>query len=1097
MKEKESIKLIQDCPVDVENGGFLSFGHSEIGESIIELVEIADKPLTIGLFGGWGTGKSTIISYVGWKLGSKNIPNIVFDVWKHSDDSLRRTFLVELTKQLKDLKSLSENYEVDEHLFSQTQETSNKPIGHTILDKFNTICKHWLTKYVCIIILIIFVSLSFYLINANGWVYGLTLFLQVVLLITTGVTTFISSTAFVYISKILTTSIPENLKVLFESFIPTKSKSIIFDRFQDPHQFESEFSNIISKMVGDKIVITFDNLDRVEPNLLINTLTTIKTFLDPNIKKLDKHKNIIFIIPCDEKSIRRNVEKHYENSGVDSEEYLRKFFNTTFTIPRFMQSELESFTKEKLKITNINILQNSDKVSWLITKAFRENPRQIIQFINLLVGYYILISKRNSELPEDFVKNNIAQLTRYLIVKQLYPLDVDKVLKSNYISFSSQELLEKSDLELGSELVQFLRETEKQVPISSFKLLSSLRRSKLERQLEGIDDLFIALEDNKYNEAKNLFEKISKIIQEDPDKFNIIIKEKVESLINETTKSVFIGGLLKLLNETNTKLSETAYEAIIVLLQEYNIFKNIILEPNIYQSQLFLVRDGVSVIIIDNWIAQLEEMSNAVITEIEEPKFLSIINKLGELKDNLAEGNIRRLKDILRKEYIIKNISLLSSISKNSNIVTAFISNEFVKSIIPTIPNIITQIDTLERIIDSICALDISYVREEDAIVIYRKFYEFLISIQTQPFSEEELLNEERFNKVIIQYIKKFGLPNVGMSVDLVSCLNDGILRVGSQNNSVSYVALFITVLNCINQVEQTFIDAINNFIINGSINAQKRLFNEFQIDIHNTYIFPEVIKRALLEFDYYDFLLGNLKYSEYEDVLLQLLEKDPDRFVIVLNNIKEHYSCSQSIVANLLNKIDVNKADFSKSAFELLISIIQKDDIENKNALQAKISEFLKSTDLNIQSIGAQAISGVSKKLGKARLRIISKEVFDWLKDPNQLEDKFQRISIEIVVTFWNEYNKTEKDQFIQFVFDELIRKRTDVDAIQFGFKILKELKIKYSNSNKNFDDLFAKFESETQDVKKAIVEGLGNLEKSNSKDANEYMEKFTLIAQ
>lgn len=59
---------------------------------------------TIGLYGGWGSGKSTIIETAKQQLESdlrKKYKVVVYDAWKYSGDSFRRTFLLHMQSALK------------------------------------------------------------------------------------------------------------------------------------------------------------------------------------------------------------------------------------------------------------------------------------------------------------------------------------------------------------------------------------------------------------------------------------------------------------------------------------------------------------------------------------------------------------------------------------------------------------------------------------------------------------------------------------------------------------------------------------------------------------------------------------------------------------------------------------------------------------------------------------------------------------------------------------------------------------------------------------------------------------------------------------
>lgn len=57
----------------------------------------------IGLFGSWGSGKSSIIATAKDKLIShkeSKVKFITYDAWKYANDSFRRMFLFEVQKEL-------------------------------------------------------------------------------------------------------------------------------------------------------------------------------------------------------------------------------------------------------------------------------------------------------------------------------------------------------------------------------------------------------------------------------------------------------------------------------------------------------------------------------------------------------------------------------------------------------------------------------------------------------------------------------------------------------------------------------------------------------------------------------------------------------------------------------------------------------------------------------------------------------------------------------------------------------------------------------------------------------------------------------------
>jgi len=107
--------LLSDQPLKSE-ADFEStkFGHKEIAETITSLIINCPTPFTIGLFGKWGAGKSTISYMLQKAMLEKKFGFVLFDVWKHESDALRRTFLKESVNQLKEQKNIPEDFNLVE-----------------------------------------------------------------------------------------------------------------------------------------------------------------------------------------------------------------------------------------------------------------------------------------------------------------------------------------------------------------------------------------------------------------------------------------------------------------------------------------------------------------------------------------------------------------------------------------------------------------------------------------------------------------------------------------------------------------------------------------------------------------------------------------------------------------------------------------------------------------------------------------------------------------------------------------------------------------------------------------------------------------------
>ena len=97
-------RLIIDKERDLEIENDL-LGTKCYANQLVDIIQntSAEQAYTLGLYGRWGSGKSTIIKTAKHKLETENpqrIKVVIYDAWKYSGDSFRRMFLLHLQNEL-------------------------------------------------------------------------------------------------------------------------------------------------------------------------------------------------------------------------------------------------------------------------------------------------------------------------------------------------------------------------------------------------------------------------------------------------------------------------------------------------------------------------------------------------------------------------------------------------------------------------------------------------------------------------------------------------------------------------------------------------------------------------------------------------------------------------------------------------------------------------------------------------------------------------------------------------------------------------------------------------------------------------------------
>ena len=147
------------------------------------------------------------------------------------------------------------------------------------------------------------------------------------------------------------------------------------DKFDVVRKFRDDFEKLLEKSKIKKLIIIIDDLDRCLPDRIIDNLEAIKLFLNV--------KNTAFIIGADPRIVRHAIEYRYKDKIVDTNsenkndrivnDYLEKLIQIPYNLPKLSDSEVQTY------ITLLfceNDLQTEDFDKVLDTfKKFREKER--------------------------------------------------------------------------------------------------------------------------------------------------------------------------------------------------------------------------------------------------------------------------------------------------------------------------------------------------------------------------------------------------------------------------------------------------------------------------------------------------------------------------------------------------------------------------------------------------------------------------------------------------------------------------------------------------------------------------------------------------
>lgn len=213
-------------------------------------------------------------------------------------------------------------------------------------------------------------------------------------------------------------------------------------------EFRSQFAELINESGVEKLIVLIDDLDRCTPDRIVENLEAIKLFL--NVEKT------AFVIGADPRIVRHAIQYRYQtdtaNLGEDSrivDDYLEKLIQVPYYVPKLSSSEVETYLsllickkdlkpeifdkvlsefevfKEKNRysifgISNLNDqldeesfkeleaqIQDVSKLVSIITQSLYGNPRQIKRFLNTFT-----LRRKLSEIAkiENFEDSILAKL---------------------------------------------------------------------------------------------------------------------------------------------------------------------------------------------------------------------------------------------------------------------------------------------------------------------------------------------------------------------------------------------------------------------------------------------------------------------------------------------------------------------------------------------------------------------------------------------------------------------------------------------------------------------------------------------------------------
>jgi KAP family P-loop domain len=402
MQKRTKPSILDDQPASKDMLGFAPYVDA-LAE-IITGLGIENTPLTIGVFGSWGMGKTSLMKQLQTRLiNTHRFRSIWFDAWKFDkEDALWRALLLRILDALrpkptakgKKATSLRESIQrMEESLYHDVTWTE---YGRFTVD--------WtaLTKDVA----------------KTGLKFGLSLIpgaqtIQEVLKIA---------------GQTVGSSDPSNLV----GAIQRDSVQHYQAQLRAMEQFCRQFEQLVKTYVRPKkLVIFVDDLDRCIPEKAIEVLEATKLFFDV--------PGCIFVLGLDQDVISRGIQARYhefstqtkitrQDFPIDGTRYLEKIIQIPFLLPPIEDKDLERFVKRLVRT------YPDKRCVALFAQGLMPNPRHVKRTINVFFLLWRLSQKRK----ELRGKICALRLAKVVVIQQAHPDLYARIIEDNAPQYLQQ-----------------------------------------------------------------------------------------------------------------------------------------------------------------------------------------------------------------------------------------------------------------------------------------------------------------------------------------------------------------------------------------------------------------------------------------------------------------------------------------------------------------------------------------------------------------------------------------------------------------------------------------------------------------------------------
>jgi hypothetical protein len=461
-----------DQPTTADELGFAPSAEALL--SILSGTELADTPLTIGIFGPWGSGKTSLMRMLHERMDPANpiapcLP-IWFEAWRYAQsDALWRALLLSIVEELR--RSLVEDEARLQAIMASTDEDANEEPSIEAVKSAATKLNHELDDLVASLYRNVereeAGELEF------DWPVAGKLATRLVVR---------ASFAFLPVLAPLTKLVEaaqgkisegENMAEIWDLF--QRRRTLIYrDQVRSLDQFQMRLRSLVEQWIagrGRRLVIFIDDLDRCLPEQAIGVLEAIKVFLDIH--------GCVFVLGVDREIIEHGIRVRYKEFALDADaaaradhaaavfpvagrDYMEKIVQVPFELPPLERDAIRRFLNTRLRGMDELEEVAASQVATVMTTGLLPNPRKVKRTFNTF----------RLQLALDQAQANPASpalIAKLVVIQSSFPSVYEHIVGSPPVLRE----LEKRARDLGGDVPEVLKQATNDLPLLNDMLFES------------------------------------------------------------------------------------------------------------------------------------------------------------------------------------------------------------------------------------------------------------------------------------------------------------------------------------------------------------------------------------------------------------------------------------------------------------------------------------------------------------------------------------------------------------------------------------------------------------------------------------------------